>query len=237
MDDLTRIESIYGSVAEYNRVRFEENQEPISLSATEKLNNACKMAIYEEKIRLLSGTPSDFAKDLVAEWAKLEPKESDFSCRNEYIRHLHDHAAKREEYIAKKICEYHHVNCDTAWATFYRPGLNQFAISVQYDSPANVVTLSIGPMSYEQFKPVFCDLHFARLSPTMCYENKEEYPFFVSNSSLGSIRMSYLSSVESKEELNEELKLLGFDEEEFTEKYKEEHENDYDDDYDEELTE
>ena len=144
MDDLSRIESIYGSVAEYNRVRFEENRETVELTSEEKLDGACKMAVYNEKLRLLSGEPSNFIKELVQEWNDRVPKESDFANRNEFIYAGYAYSTNKTKDIVGKICGYYHVKCDEEWATFYRPGLGQFAISVEYKESSQIYSFHIG---------------------------------------------------------------------------------------------
>ena len=78
MDDLSRIERVYGSVAEYNRVRYEEDADTYEPSREEQIKASNDHAVYVAKIKCLDGVPSDFAKSLKSEWDAKAPKDEDF---------------------------------------------------------------------------------------------------------------------------------------------------------------
>ena len=75
IDELSRIESIYGCVAEYYRCKEEEECGYYEPTEEEMEENRLSMAVYNEKIRILDGQPSDFILSLKREWEERRKKE------------------------------------------------------------------------------------------------------------------------------------------------------------------
>ena len=211
-DDLSRIESIYGSVAEYNRVKWEEENtyEPTEEELEE---DRISMEVYYAKIEKLNGEPSQFATDLIAEWNAKAPKEEDFADTNQYIYAGYDYAHDETLDMVSRTCKHYGLTADEAWNTFYQPEDGKFAISVEYHEHGRILSKNIGNLDLETFKTVFRDLHEMGLYPTMNYR-KNGKNNIVSNSSLGSIRYGYLTrwDVETEQAQNGELSNAGFDE-------------------------
>lgn len=219
MDDLSRIEETYGSVAEYNRVMFEEEGAYREPDYDEKIERDNMMAVYNAKIEYLDGIPSDFIVTLKTEWDEKAPKWNKYPDRNSYISAGYVYSHDKTLDIIDKVCKEYSVSADDEWATFYRPGVSMFGISVEYYDYGRVYHKHIGNLNYETFKNIFRDLHYAGLAPTMSYEKVPNKPLIVSNCSLGNLRISYLKSygIETDDSLNAELESLGFDEEKIIE--------------------
>ncbi len=220
MDDLSSIERVYGSVAEYNRVMSEDDSySELTLEEEIDLNN--ELAIYGAKIKLLNGNPSSFIVDLKKLLEKKQPKEIDFSNKNEYITAGYEFYRYKCIEVMDKISEYYGVKINEEGKTFYNPGENRFGISVSYSSRYSIAEHKfIVDLDYELFKNIFRDLDYIGLSPTMSYEFPKEKkaikPLIMSNTDLGTIRSHYmvLAGIESNDSINAEIESLGFDENE-----------------------
>lgn len=186
VDELSRIERIYGSVAEYNRCQWEEDEyyEPTDEEIEEENR---KHQAYLAEIERLNGTESEFVRNLVSEWAKSKPKDDG---TNASIYATYDWAKARTLAIIQQIADYYKVKVDEDWSTFYRPPEGKFAIEVEYKDSCYIKYKYIGNLDLEQFKAVFRDLHYARLSPTMSYKGR-----FIGNCSLGELLRNYIREV------------------------------------------
>ncbi len=218
-DDLDRIESVYGSVAEYYRVQYEERYMDHDMDDHEDIErmieNEISMKIYNEQIRVLDGEPSDIAEALRHKWDEkfIEISEEsgfDYTKLNYAIRDFsHDKVLD----IFDRICEHYEIISDEKWESFYRPGVGMFGISVPYSDGCQIFHKNIGCLDYDLFQQVFRDLEYTGLCPSMSYEQTEGKPIILSNCSLGSIRIYdlRLAGLETEESLNTELKEKGFD--------------------------
>lgn len=184
IDELSRIESIYGCVAEYNRVKWEEEnyREPTEEEIAEIER---QMAEYYAEIEHLNGEASDFVKALIAQWEPTKPQYDEWNSAAYY--RVRDWSKARTLDIVVKIAEYYGVKVDEEWATFYRPAEGKYAISIEYVDGCSIKYKHIGNLNPEQFKNVFRDLHYARLAPTMSYDG-----MYVSNVSLGHLLRNYI---------------------------------------------
>ncbi len=211
-DELSRIERIYGSVAEYNRVMYEESQEYYEPTKEEQIKSETDMTVYHEKIKRLDGIPSKFSQDLAKEWKAKEPKESgSWTMSDVYAWQDYGRAKKLD--ICSKLCEHYGVELG---GNFYRIEPNTFAIDVEYNdsNSGQIKNQAITGMNYEQFKNVFRDLYFAKCSPTMNYCDAKGENHILSNCSLGNLRISDFRrwGLETYESLNTDLQKTGFDE-------------------------
>ena len=217
MDDLSRIEATYGSVAEYNRVMYEENfmDQDYEPSEEEMIDSDIQMAIYNAKIEYLNGVPSEFVKDLKKEWDEKSPKEENFETNSQYINAGYDYSRDKKLDIIDKVSRFYNVEYSEDATRFYSPGLKKFGISVEYIDIGHIKHKFIGGLDYDTFKNVFRDFHYSGLHPTMSLGLKPDKPMILSNCSLGNLRIYDLKLVgfESNESINAELKKLGFDEE------------------------
>lgn len=214
MDDLSRIESVYGSVAEYNRVMYEEEQIYYERSEEEVKKAENDLAIYNAKIRYLNGTPSEFAIKLSREWERLEPQEKDYNTSSEYINAGYEYSRDKAINCTEAISKYYDVEYSDNAASFRNPGVNKFGIEIEYIDRGEFKHIFIGGLDYEMFKNVFRDLYYLDLSPTMSLEYELGKTDFLSNCSLGNLRISDLRRLgfETIDSINKELKTLGFDE-------------------------
>lgn len=214
MDDLSRIERVYGSVAEYNRVMYEEDQIHYELSEEEVKKADNDLAIYNSKIRYLNGTPSEFVIKLRREWEKLMPQEKDFKTSSEFIHAGYDYSKNKVINCTDAISKYYDVKFSENAASFYNPGVNKFGIKVEYIDFGEYKYKFIGGLDYEMFKNVFRDLHYLDLYPTMILEYEPGKTEILSNCSLGYLRISDLKrfGFETNDSISKELESLGFDE-------------------------
>ena len=187
MGELERIESIYGCVAEYNRCRWERENE-YEPTEEEIAENERQMAEYYAEIQRLNGKESMYVHNLVAKWEMSKPKYDEWNLEAYY--RVRDWSKARCLDIVEKIAEYYGVEVDEEWATFYRTPEGKFAISVEYCDGCYLKNKHIGNLDLETFKNVFRDLHYAKLSPTMSYNRN-----YVSNVSLGHLLRNYIREV------------------------------------------
>ena len=187
-DDLARIEASYGCVAEYNRVKWEEEAECYEPTEEEIAESERQMAEYYAEIKRLNGEPSEFIKALVKEWDSSKPQYDEWNSAAYYK--TRDWSKVRTLDIVKKVCEYYGVEVDEEYATFYRVPENKYAVSIEYTDGCYIKHKHIGNLSLEQFKDVFRDLHYAKLRPTMAHKRN-----YVSNVSLGHLLRNYIREV------------------------------------------
>lgn len=185
VDDLARIESIYGCIAEYNRCMAEtEEYEPTEEEIAE---NERLMTEYHAEIKRLNGTESGFIRRLVTEWEKSKPE---YNGTNASIYAGYDWSRERTLDIVAKVAEHYGVEVDEEWATFYRVPKGKFAISVEYHDHGRILCKHIGNLDFEVFKDIFRDLHYAGERPTMKFGN-----MILSNCSLGELLRNELREV------------------------------------------
>lgn len=189
MDELARIESTYGCVAEYNRVKWEEEREEYEPSEAEIEENERQMAKYYAEIDRLNGEASDFVKELMAEWEPTKPQYEEWNSAAYYATSRW--AKERCLDIVEKVVDHYGIEADEEWESFYRVPEGKFAIKVEYNDSCYIKSLNIGNLSLEQFKLVFRDLHEAGLHPTMSHNGN-----FVSNVSLGHLLRNYIKEEE-----------------------------------------
>ena len=105
MSELDRIERVYGSVAEYNRVMSEEYEydefgnlvprEYTEPSEEEIQENQKILDDYRKFIDFLSGDASACAKKVSLDMSKTEPVKSTYANYNDYVYACHDWGYKR----------------------------------------------------------------------------------------------------------------------------------------------
>ena len=215
-DELSRIERLYGSVAEYNRVQEEESDcwEP---DEEELLRARIDSVSYHEQIRILNGKPGPLAETLKKEWDSRKPAESDsWTMTDVYM--WQDYRRDKVFAVTDALCRHYGIEQDGE-VSFYRTPKDTFAIDIEYQDRCNIKFWSVAGLDYDKFKALFRDLHFLGLDPTMncCDGNGTNH--ILSNSSLGSLRLSDLKwcGVETEEGLKKELSDAGFDEAAFKE--------------------
>lgn len=212
MDDLTRIERIYGSVAEYNRVMEEEEGEYYEPSEEELLELAADQEVYNEKIRILNGAPSEPAVSLKKQWdAKKPAKTKEWNMTEVYKWQAY--SKERLFAVTKALCTHYGVDYQEDMS-FYRIEADSFAIELEYTDSPYIKSWDINGLSYEAFKNLFRDFHYLGLSPVMNYCDKNGKNHIISNSSLGGLRISDLRryGFETEESLEDEYQKAGFDE-------------------------
>ena len=216
VDELARIERIYGSVAEYQRCMYEEEYEDYEPTDEEIIESEIELASFNKQCQLLDGDPSEFIKELVAEWEMKAPKESDFSEYNQYIYAGYDFSTERCLGIVEEVEQYYQVKAREDWDSFYGTPVGTFAIEVEYRKHSQIFSKRFGCLDYATFKDIFRDLEYAHLRPTMCYVESEDDKHIRSNMTLGHLRIHELKHLgfENEDDLQEELESLGFDEEE-----------------------
>lgn len=188
MDELSRIESIYGCVAEYNRCMWEEEnyREPTEEEIAESER---QMARYYAEIERLNGEASDFVKELITEWAKSQPQYDEWNSEAYYK--TRDWAKERTLNIVEKLVDYYGVEIGEDYSSFYRVPEGKYAIKVEYNDSCYIKSLNIGNLDLPTFKLVFRDLHEAGLRPTMSHNGN-----YVSNVSLGHLLRNYIEEEE-----------------------------------------
>lgn len=210
-DELSRIESIYGSVAEYNRVMYEEEREAYEPSEEEIERRLKEQELYAKKKKILNGEPSDFAKKLFDEWKKLEPMDEAFPNYNERVRAGWEYSRKKTLDCMEKIGEYYKIPF-SADNNFFRIEPNTFAICIDYvDKFGSILRKSVVGLDYDTFKKMFRDLDYLRLRPTMSYQPSDgKESIILTNIDLGTLRIYDLKllGVETEESIEADLKGL-----------------------------
>ena len=185
MNELARIESIYGCVAEYNRCMAERDYEDYEPSEEEIAESERRMAEYYAEIKRLNGEASDFVKALISQWEPTKPQYEEWNSAAYYA--TSKWAKERTLDIVTKVADHYGVKADEEWATFYRVPEGKFGIEVEYNDTCYIKSLNIGNLDLPTFKLVFRDLHEAGLRPTMSHNGN-----FVSNVSLGHLLRNYI---------------------------------------------
>lgn len=194
---LESIERNYGSVAEYNRVMEEEYEydeegnlvprqyeEP---SEEELMQQAKEQRIYNRKLEVLSGKPSDFAVALKKEFDDNAPKKEDYSS-NDYYYACRKYSSYRTKTVVKKIKEVYGIDLSSDVSP-YRLPKGEFAVCIEDRIECPVKHYAARELTYEQFKAVFRDLRYLGENPTMFFGREGEgKTLILSNSSLGSLR-------------------------------------------------
>lgn len=213
MDDLARIEAIYGSVAEYNRVMEEENEgagyEP---SEEEQFAFAADREVYNEKIRILDGKPSELAVSLKEEWDAKKPAETKDWNMSE-VRKWQAYSKERLFAVTKALCTHYGI-VHNEEMSLYKTREGSFAIGLEYADSPYIKSWDVSGLSYEAFKNIFRDFHYLGLSPIMNYCDGSGKNHIISNSSLGRLRIHDLIwyGFETEESLENEYRKAGFDE-------------------------
>lgn len=188
IDELARIESIYGCVAEYNRCMAERDYEDYEPTEEEIAKSERIMAEYHAEIERLNGEPSEFIKSLIAEWKETEPQYDEWNSEAYY--RTNRWSKERCLDIVAKVTDHYGVKANEEWALFYEVPEGKFAIKVEYNDSCIIKSLNIGNLDLPTFKLVFRDLHEAGLRPTMSHNGK-----YVSNVSLGHLLRNYIKEV------------------------------------------
>ena len=216
MDDLDRIEAIYGCVAEYNRVREEEADDYREPTDEEIKEAEAAHLAYEEKLRILSGKPSPLAISLKSEWEARRPQEAEVWNMTEVLK-WQKYSRERLFAVTAALCKHHGISHDEKM-TLRNTEQGTFSISVEYHEAPYIKKWAVSDLDYEKFKALFRDLYYLGLSPTMCYRDMNGENRIVSNSSLGSLRANYLKWYGLEKSIEEELKNAGYDETAYKEK-------------------
>lgn len=182
--ELNRIESIYGSVAEYNRCMWEEENE-YEPTDEEIAENERQMKAYYAEIERLNGESSEFIKALIEEWRATEPQYEEWDSAAYY--RTSNWSKERTLDIVAKVGEHYGVKVDEKWETFYEVPEGKYAISVEYHDGCRIYHKHIGNLDLPTFKKVFRDLHEAGLRPTMSHNGN-----YISNVSLGHLLRNYI---------------------------------------------
>lgn len=182
MSELSRIERVYGCVAEYNRSRSEERY--VEPTEAEIAENERQLKKLNDEIENLDGTPSDFIIYLVSEWERAKPQDNNDM---ESFYAIKRWGRERDLNILSEIAEHYDVEMDEKWETFYRVPAGRYAIKVEYYTACEIKSKAYGNLTLEQFKKIFCDLHYARLAPTMSHNGE-----YVGNVSLGHLLRFYI---------------------------------------------
>lgn len=192
MDELSRIESIYGCVAEYNRVKWEEETERCEPSEAQIAESERQMARYYAEIERLNGEASDFVKELIAKWQRSHPQYDEWNSAAYYATSRW--AKERTLNIVEKLVDHYGVEIGEDYSTFYRVPEGKYAIKVEYNDSCYIKSLNIGNLDLTTFKKVFRDLHEAGLRPTMSHNGQ-----YVSNVSLGHLLRNYIREEEEEQ--------------------------------------
>lgn len=221
-DELARIESIYGSVAEYNRVMLEESEENYREPSDEEiLQSECRSEAFNKKLSLLNGEPSDFIKGVIAEWSEKAPLKEDFENYNDYVYKVRDFGNDCVLNILDKVAEHYGITLygHDKSHDFYHPQKNTLSIAVEYREDCYIKEKCFLNLDYETFKNVFRDLYEARVYPTCSYDTDKSKEILC-NISLGELRNSYFVGAGFETEGDQDLELddYGFDLKEYAEK-------------------
>ena len=189
IDELSRIEGTYGSVAEYNRVQEEEGNynEP---SEEEIASYANKLETFDKKRKILNGEPSAYAKMLNELWTEMKLSEN----ADSYM--WREYRSIKATNCVDRIGSYYEKPFSSD-VNFFRTTPGTFAIRVEYeDLFGTILSTNVVDLDYESFKNIFRDLDYLNLRPTMSYrlENTAD-SVILTNIDLGTLRMNDLKQL------------------------------------------
>lgn len=216
-DDLSRIERNYGCVAEYIRCQSEKEQVYAEPTDEELDVEARKQEVLEKKLRVLSGEPSEWAKQLKERLSTSAPKKESFDDSNKYVYACHDYSTFSTKTIIEEINKQYPINLSRDSETLLPLS---FQVSIELHDCGRIYHYKTSNLNYEMFKDVFRDLHYLNERPTVYYKNNVPYEKFgdtydghtliLSNCSLGSLRYFDFKrwGIETEESLSKELAVL-----------------------------
>lgn len=221
-DDLNRIESVYGSVPEYYRDKWEgdiDYQEP---SQKESLISDRKYKLYLRQLDFLSGVPSDTAKNLLSKWNEFTPKQEDFINSNNSYSDKCAYLDACEKFAKNKLFDCidalnnkYHINISKEQSC-YSKQVGKLGISIEYidnhSMSGNVQYLNVSELDLTTFKNVYRDLKYLGFNITMHLTYAEDCIKHVTGCSLGELRKNYLKEIERRNKLLSELKRARLDE-------------------------
>ena len=199
MDDLDRIERLYGSVAEYNRSRYEDEAHRYyeSLSDSEKDWLAIESNIEQD------------CSSMIADALSLEASAKTVAVVNDYNDKVAAFGDKRDYNIWKSIAQYKHDASNEIAGQYglkfldERPelGQGQFSVSYEYNDFGMIKSKYSEPMDKDTFFHMYtdmCELNRFGYSMTVSYRDTsgrepDNFGFdrdrhFICNSTLSSIR-------------------------------------------------
>lgn len=195
MDDLSRIEGSYGSVAEYNRVREEEANErwwnslPKSQQNWYEIESEYQSKMYDEITEKLSIPATDHAKEVVADFKE---KAGELNWRN-YNDERKGNKMKHE--AMQNIADTYGLKFNDKVPEV---GQGQFYITYDYIEGGQYHYKFSDPMDKDTFMNAYSDLYALDKGMTVRYRDTsgrepdrwgvEQDMHYISNSSLASIR-------------------------------------------------
>ena len=167
-DDLSRIESAYGSVAEYNRVREEaENKEfwdNLDPETQDRLlaEQKAKQDRYNREIEALEIEPSplavNLARQLVESKAEINMKrESSIMTNNEYVYESKHNYDKFLESAIPQIEEAYGIKFEKG-SQFGESDPGKFSVAFEKERFGTVIHYTASNLDKEQFMQVYTDL-------------------------------------------------------------------------------
>jgi hypothetical protein len=195
MDDLSRIEGSYGSVAEYNRVKEEEANErwwnslPKSQQNWYEIESEYQSRMHDEITEKLSIPATDHAKEVVADFKE---KAGELNWRN-YNDERKGNKMKHE--AMQNIADTYGLKFNDAVPEV---GQGQFYITYDYIEGGQYHYKFSDPMDKDTFMNAYSDLYALDKGMTVRYRDisgrepdrwgVEQDMHYISNSSLASIR-------------------------------------------------
>ena len=195
-DELDRIESIYGSVAEYNRVRFEEDDaRDYEETDEQRAKREKMMKDYDEEIEALQIAPTETANQLKSVFKQVCDKNDSTSYTDRDIRTkaLHEAMSGIAENYGKKFEQ----------NSYPKQKKGTFAISYQYtEGGGTVKTATVNDLDKETFMKMYADMYSLgwTIPQTSYRDTVERKPnpwglsqdmHSVQNISLGEMRRNY----------------------------------------------
>lgn len=214
-DDLSRIERVFGCVAEYNRCKEEDGCQYFEPSEEEIQEIEADQRTYNAKIRFLDGIPSRLAESLKEEWDAKKPAETgEWTMKEVYAWQEYGKAMLLD--VVGKLCDLYGISYYDGMS-IYKTEPESFAIGCEYQESPYIKEWAVSDLTYVEFKALFRDLYYLGRTPTMCYKDREGKSHILSNCSLGDLRINDLRrfGVESEEEIEKDLLAMGFDEESY----------------------
>ncbi len=197
---LEAIERNYGSVAEYQRVMYEEMEfdceqgcyvprKQYEPSEEELAREAKEQRLQNRKVEALCGTPSNWAINLKKELDRLAPAKEDYDSQtNDYYFACRQFSSKRTHLVVDGIKKEYGIILSKEVSPYNLPE-GEFGVQIEDRNDSPVAHYSARGLTYEQFKTVFRDLRYLDKNPTMFFGRKGEHnTLILSNSSLGSLR-------------------------------------------------
>lgn len=165
--------------------------------------------LNEKQSDYLNGSPSDTAYELHDFWKNISPEDKEVSGTDELYR-LHEFDKRKAMNAANRLGKAYGVNFSVGVPPCPK-NTGTFGISIGCSGSDDEPSINVTDLSLDEFKNLYRDLGFLKLSLTMHYRTNDGEYVHISDSQLGSLRNSHFPElgIEKREDIENELMKAG----------------------------